>query len=155
MAYKPPFYTLRKKNNIRKSFDIRSHEFRGQRIEYEGYNRYVLWKLADILLRTSLSIRAQKSTHRKCQPKKLVIMEYSRIPNQIIVQSVRTTAINYSDFPIHWMYSTSKPSKYLFTINWISALYCTLPLGTLHPSHISSVQIVYKFVVVAVFCTVL
>ena len=52
---------------IRKSFDICSHEFRGQRIEYEGYNRYVLWKLADILLRTSLSFRAQKSTHRKSE----------------------------------------------------------------------------------------
>jgi len=82
-------------------------------------------------------------------------MEYSRIPNQIIVQSVRTTAMNYSDFPIHSMYSTPKPSKYLFIVNWISALYCTLPLETLHPSHISFVFEVYKFVVVVALCTVL
>jgi len=41
MADQPPFYTLRE-NNIRKTFDIRSHEFRGQLIEYEGYNRQVL-----------------------------------------------------------------------------------------------------------------
>jgi hypothetical protein len=64
-------------------------------------------------------------------------MEYSQIPKQIIVQSIQTTAINYSDFPIHWMYSTSKPCKYLFTINWISALYYTLTLETLHPPHMS------------------
>ena len=44
-------------------------------------------------------------------------MKYSRIPNQIIVRFVQTTAMNYSDFPIHWMYSALKPSKYLFTIN--------------------------------------
>jgi hypothetical protein len=32
----------KRNNNIRKSFDIHSHEFRGQSIEYEGYNRHVL-----------------------------------------------------------------------------------------------------------------
>jgi hypothetical protein len=62
-------------------------------------------------------------------------MEYSRIPNQIIVQSVQTTAMNYSDFPIHWMHSTSKSFKYPYTLNQISALYYTLPLETLHPLH--------------------
>ena len=67
-------------------------------------------------------------------------MKYSRIPNQIIVRFVQTTAMNYSDFPIHWMYSALKPSKYLFTINWVSALYCTLPLETFHPSHMSFVM---------------
>ena len=31
----------KRKNNIIKSSDIRSHEIRGQRIEYEGNNRHV------------------------------------------------------------------------------------------------------------------